>query len=207
VSADSDGDGRGGRTRAKNKSEVPHRTRPRLAARYPVHVTARIQKGLPSIRRKQEYMALFRAFEAARHRNGLRLVHYSVQGNHVHLVAEAKDAGCLARGMQGLTIRMAKRLNKLWKRTGKVFADRYHAHILKTPTEVRNVLDYVFHNARKHKRRPSEDLDPFSSARWFDGWSDRGVCDRYLNPLSVARTWLLSTGWRRRGLLTPQPSG
>ena len=88
-----------------------------------------------------------------------------------------------------------------------MFADRYHAHVLKTPREVRNALDYVFHNAQKHRRRPSQDLDPFSSARWFDGWRDRGVCERYMNPLAEAKTWLLNVGWRHWGLLVPKPSG
>jgi len=186
---------------------MPHLTRPALAPRHPVHVTVSIEKGLPCLRRKLEYMALFGAFEAAEGRNGMRVVHYSIQLNHVHLILEAVNATGLARGMQGLTVRMAKRLNKLWRRKGRVFADRYHAHILKTPREVKNALAYVFHNAKKHKRRPSQELDPFSSARWFDGWSDRGVCERYLNPLAAARTWLLNVGWRRHGLLIPQPFG
>jgi len=190
---------------------MSHLARPELAPRHPVHVTVNIEKGLPCLRRKLEYMALFGAFEAAEDRNGMRVVHYSIQGNHVHLILEAENAKCLARGMQGLTVRMAKRLNKLWRRTGRVFADRYHAHILKTPREVKNALAYVFHNAKKHRRRPSQqELDPFpsgSSARWFDGWRDRGVCQRYLNPLALAKTWLLNVGWRRHGLLIPQPFG
>jgi len=50
-------------------------------------------------------------------------------------------------------IRVAKGLNKLWARRGKVFADHYHDRILRTPREVRNALCYVLHNAKKHGLR------------------------------------------------------
>ncbi len=196
-----------GRRPKGEKAGHPHRGRPALAPRYPVHVTAKIVKSLPSLRRKREFMALFHIFERAYDKNGMRLIHYSVQGNHIHLIIEAKNASALTRGMQGLCVRIAKRLNKLWQRRGQVFAERYHAHILKTPREVKHALNYVLKNAYKHKQRPREVLDPFSSARWFDGWNDRGVSERYLNPLATAKTWLLNFGWRYHGLLSPQPSG
>ena len=43
-------------------------------------------------------------------------------------------------------IRIARVLNKLWRRRGRVFADRYHDRILKTPREVKNALVYVLAN-------------------------------------------------------------
>jgi len=152
-------------------------------------------------------------------RFGFRVVHYSVQSNHLHLIAEAPDRRALTRGVQGLLIRLAKGLNRLWRRKGSVFSDRYHDRILKTPREVRNALVYVLQNGVKHgatfwlRRSGSQEVrtvDPHSSGRWFDGWRDppplRGGGGA--RP-QAARTWLLRTGWRRHGLLTltdaPEP--
>ena len=61
--------------------------------------------------------------------------------------------------------------NRLWKRLGKVFDDRFYDRVLRTPREVRNALAYVLDNARRHGVviGPGEP-DPFSSGRWFDGW-------------------------------------
>jgi hypothetical protein len=110
------------------------------------------------------------------------------------MLVEADGRESLSRGMQGLAIRMARALNRAWTRTGKVFADRYHAHVLRTPREVRNALAYVLGNARKHGARLLEAIDPFSSAAWFESWSDSA-------PVARARTWLLRVGWRRRGAI------
>ena len=208
------GERRKGAGRKKDpNSGVPHLRRAPLAARFPVHVTMKLRRGLPKLRRKACYRVLATAFAQARERPGrlengrFRLVHYSIQNDHLHLIVEAKDRPSLSRGLQGLAIRIARGLNRLWHRKGKVFADRYHDHILRTPREVRNALRYVLQNARRHlqhfkKRRP----DPFSSGPWFDGWRDFTDDGRLgTAPLATARTWLLKKGWRRRGLLHLAP--
>src|SRR5204862_6807235 len=82
---------------------------------------------------------------------------------------EADDARGLGRGMKGLCVRIARALNRLWKRVGSVFSDRYHARVLRTPREVRNALNYVLHNAARHGSRLGGP-DPCSSGAWFDGW-------------------------------------
>ena len=141
---------------------------------------------------------------------GFRLCHYAILNDHVHLVAEAPGRDALRRGLQGLAIRLAKALNKLWGRRGRVFADRYHDRILKTPREVRNALVYVLGNARHHAAAGRmvavpQPIDTFSSAPWFDGFREpltmRGL-DDVPRPVASARTWLLTTGWRRHGLLS-----
>jgi REP element-mobilizing transposase RayT len=179
---------------------VSHAARPALAARHPVHVTMRLRAGLPSLRRKHAFVALWRAFRAGRERSGFRLVHFSVQTNHLHLIVEAQHKLALARGLQGLAVRMARGLNRTWRRRGSVFGDRYHARALRTPREVRHALVYVLANARKHGIRFS-DLDPFASGRFFDGWRDRLGPWRLPEPVAAARTWLLGLGWRRHGLI------
>ena len=59
--------------------------------------------------------------------------------------------------MQGLAIRLARSLNRLAGRTGKVFSDRFHSLVLKTLREVANAIRYVLENFRHHLR---EDVGP-----------------------------------------------
>jgi hypothetical protein len=122
-----------------------------------------------------------------------------MQSNHLHFVVEAADARSIARGMQGLLVRVAKALNRHWERRGRVLGDRYHARILRTPREVRTALVYVLQNARKHGARITG-IDAFSSGPWFEGWRDR--LGRTASPIATARSWLLSKGWRRSGLIS-----
>ena len=182
---------------------VSHHGRAELKERFPVHVTVRIARGLPGLRDRNAYRLLLRSFRAGRDRFGFRLNHYSVQTNHIHMIVEAEDSRSLTRGMQGLQIRIAKALNKLWHRAGKVFADRYHNRILCTPREVWNVLAYVLNNGRRHGSFAMKDIpDPFSSGRWFDGWIEELESDSSASrPITRARSWLQRVGWRIHGLI------
>jgi putative transposase len=183
------------------RAGVPHGPRAPLAARYPVHVTARLRAGLPSLRRKESYRAILRAFEAGAERNGFRLTHYSVQSTHVHLIVEAPNRLALSRGTQGLLIRVARALNRAWQRRGSVFSDRYHDRILRSPKEVRNALAYVLNNAKRHGIFEAG-VDSFSSGRWFDGWREAKPSVLVPSILPKARTWLLTLGWRHWGLIS-----
>jgi len=137
---------------------------------------------------------------AAANRAVFRVVHFSVQGNHIHLIVEAHDKPSLSRGMQWLAARVARTLNGLMGIRGGVWRERYHAHTLTAPREVRNTLVYVLMNARKHGVRLESEVDPCSSAAWFDGFTDhRPLVDD--NPVSAPRTWLAGVGWRRHGLV------
>jgi REP element-mobilizing transposase RayT len=157
----------------------------------------KLRCGLPSLRRGTAHSVLIGAFRAMRERAHFRLVHYSIQSNHLHFVCEALDRRELTLGVQSLAIRIAKGLNALWQRAGELFADRYHDRILRTPREVRNVLRYVLTNSARHGVAMADGgSDPYSSARWFDISLDRGAeFDQTRTPLARARTWLLSTGW------------
>jgi REP-associated tyrosine transposase len=95
------------------------------------------------------------------------------RGNHLHLLVEASDREGLTRGIQGLGIRIARALNHLMQRRGRVVHDRYHAHILRTPTEVRHARRYLLNNAAHHYG--SVGADAFASQR----------------PVVPPRTWLL----------------
>jgi REP element-mobilizing transposase RayT len=167
-----------------------------------VLVTIRLRSGLPSLRWKRELALVRNRLELATHRFEVRWVHYSIQSNHAHFIVEARDEHARARAMQGLLVRVARGLNRLWRRKGSVLDDHYHARSLKTPREVRNALVYVLNNARKHGVH-FDGPDPCSSAATFDGWNEPigGAVAARASPLARARTWLLSIGWRRHGLI------
>jgi len=182
---------------------VSHRTRDGLERRLPAQVTMRVERGLPSLRGLKEFAVLRGAMVAGCERRGFRLVHFSVQSNHLHLIVEGDCRTSLSRGMQGLAVRMARALNRLWRRIGSVFADRFHDRILRSPSEVWNALRYVLCNARKHGAWTSRSRpDPMSSAPWFDGWRE-GLLERpESSPTPRGRTWLLNDGWSRFGLIS-----
>lgn len=189
------------------RAMAPHSARPTLSRHHPVHVTTRLGPGLPRLRNPAELDAIRRAFGTGAGRFGCRLVHYSIQNDHLHLLLEAECAASVSRGVKGLLVRIARSLNRLWRRTGRVFADRFYAHVLRTPREVRNALVYVLNNARKHIGR-YRGIDPASSGIAFDGWTHPTTLagprrDMGPPPILAARSWLLTIGWRRHGRIDP----
>ena len=192
-----------GRKRSPGRRpSVAHRARPRLDARHPALITLRARCGVDWLRTPRAYRALESALGAAS-RDSFRVVHFSVQTDHVHLIVEADSADDLSHGMRGLAIRCALAVNRVTGRRGALWGDRYHANALRTPRMVRNALVYVLANARKHLR-VRRGIDPCSSARWFDGFRDAGNASAPIGAPAMcgARTWLLRTGWRRHGLLS-----
>jgi REP element-mobilizing transposase RayT len=196
-----------GRPRALG-AKLRHAPRPRVSPHHPVLVTLRAAPGSPNLRRSSCFAAIERALRAAKERAGFGVVHFTTQTNHLHLVVEARDADALSRGMQGLAIGVARGVNRAAGRRGKLWADRFHARALRSPREVRNAICYVVQNTRRHATTERELvdpgwIDPRSSGPWFDGW--RGAPDRPEPtgdpPTSQPRTWLLSRGWRRSGLI------
>ena len=171
-----------------------HRARADHAKGIPVHVTLRRLPDLPDFRFPLVHAEIVRCIEASQ-REDFRIVHYSVQSDHIHLIVEA-DASGLERGMRGFTIRTAKRLNRnVMKRTGKVWADRFHRHDLRTPTEVRNAIVYVLANGSKHGVVPPGRIDPCSSGRYFTGWINPIPPIDGDIPVRPAQTWLLARSW------------
>jgi REP element-mobilizing transposase RayT len=196
-----------GRRPKGERAGISHHGRPRVARTTPVHVTLKVLPHVWNLRSRRSLRAIEAALDAAKSWKTFRVVHFSAQGDHLHLVVEADGQEVLSSGMQGLTIRFAKGLNRLMGRRGKVFADRFHAHVLETPSEVRNCLAYVLLNHRSHRARGGDRVgrgvaDPFSSAALFDGWKEQLGPAKGPSVTSPPRTWLLATGWRRRGLLS-----
>jgi REP element-mobilizing transposase RayT len=184
---------------------MPHRARPLHRAAHPVHLTLRARTGLPSLRRSAVYRVVRDCIGRASG-DRFRIVQFSVQHDHLHLLVEASDRSALASGARGLAIRTARRLNGHLGLRGRVWADRYHTRAMKTPAEVRHALVYVLMNIKKHSAERCDGIDPRSSAPWFDGFTpDRAPAPtRDPPPVRPALTWLAARGWRRRGLIDPR---
>jgi putative transposase len=143
------------------KSRVAHRARPDHKARHPVHVTLRAVAGLTSLRSPRVFPAVRDALAAAS-RQSFRLIHFSVQSDHLHLIVEASDKLALERGILGLIIRVARAVNRGLGRSGAVWGDRYHARALKSPLEVRHGIVYVLFNFKKHRPGEGQRIDSCS---------------------------------------------
>ncbi|HEY5946170.1 MAG TPA: hypothetical protein VIV40_11795, partial [Kofleriaceae bacterium] len=101
------------------------------------------------------------------------------------------------------------------RRRGTVFPDRFHQEIITTPKQARHTLAYVLNNWRKHREdrdglASTWKVDPFSTGVLFEGWKERQDEVTYVpyretyQPMVVylAKTWLLSEGWRKHGLIS-----
>ncbi len=155
--------------------------------------------GLRSLRQAAEGAVIVEAIRSVR-RIGFRVVHYSIQSNHLHLIVEADSRDDMVSGMRSLGGRLAKRLNKLWQRTGKLFVERFHERILKSLRQVRNALRYVLNNHRKHGASSEANRpDHYSSGAHFDGWADywRKPDVPRPNPCASPGSWKLQVGWKR----------
>jgi REP element-mobilizing transposase RayT len=217
-----------GRPRKGARAGSPHKKRPELKPRYPVHAVLRVHSAIGSLRKRFMYQALREATLSValrelhdRETGAFRIVHISIQRDHVHLIVEADNKTALSRGMQSFQISAAKHLNRAVsrdraeRRRGAVFPDRFYQEIIKTPTQARNALSYVLNNWRKHREDRGElqrtwKVDPFSTGALFMGWKELEgqlwmwpLRETY-QPLVVYRptTWLLREGWERAGSIT-----
>ncbi|MBL8716287.1 MAG: hypothetical protein JNL79_09845 [Myxococcales bacterium] len=195
------GGAREGAGRPRKQGSESHRRRPDASPDHPQHVTLRVAKGVWNLRAERSFRPLRRAFGALTQR-GFRVVHYSIQGNHVHLVVEVEGHRAFTTGLRALAAHVTHALHRVMGRGGRVLASRTHARALRTPSEVRNVLRYVLRN-RTHHVPADVALDPFSTAPFFDDWAS---LDLQPPPLHAGRareradapprTWLLCGGYR-----------
>ncbi len=169
----------------------------------------RVREGLPPLREQALFGAIregIRLASRSRRVGGFRVVQFSVQRDHLHLIVEAHDRVVLSRGMKGLAVRVARAVNRVLRQHGQFIGERFHARDLRSPREVRNALVYVLMNFRKHARRAvaARAVDGYSSAPWFDGFRGAvGPPGAEVNAVVPSETWLATTGWRRHGLIRP----
>jgi REP element-mobilizing transposase RayT len=175
-----------------------------------VHVVLKSARRI-SWRRGRVYNVLWRVVCGFLGREDFRIVHLSIQKNHLHLLVEARDRRALTEGMKSFATRAARALNKDEGGCGKVFAYRYHATQITTARQARHALAYVLNNWRRHREdfdcaaARAAKLDPYSSALAFDGWTESfGVPVGYAPlPVSEPDTDLLRSGWMRFGRVDP----
>jgi REP element-mobilizing transposase RayT len=210
-----------GRKPTGARAGTSHKERPKVTPGYGLHVVLRVVPEVGSLRRRRMYKAVREATIVAAVRERIRIVHISLQRTHVHLLVEARDAKALASGMQGFQISMARNINtvlgdgKFRRRRGRVFVDRYHLTVVKSPTQARHTISYILSNWRKH----GEDkeglastwlVDPFSSGISFPDWKELDGKDvmwpvrETYDPLMVRRPtgWLLREGWKKSGAIS-----
>jgi REP element-mobilizing transposase RayT len=200
-----------GRKPVGEKAKASHHRRPEVpkAAKGALHVTLKVIEGLPSLRKGRCMKAIWGALAKGKERFGMRVVHFCVQKNHLHLIVEVSGRKALFSGMQGLCIRLARRLNGALGRKGKLFADRYQAESLDSFARIRRALAYVLNNQRRHAYqhggwvKRSDYIDPCTSGWFFDGWRGRKVKppEGLDPPVVAAREFPLAKGWRRYGLI------
>jgi len=206
-----------GRKRKGAHARERHAARPVFKAHHPLHVVMRVVPEVGSLRRRKMYQAMRQATITAALREWFRIVHISLQRDHVHMLVEADHKAALARGMQSFQVSAARNINValgdgVRRRRGKVFADRYHFEVITTPTRAHRALGYVLSNWRHH----NEDrqgvastwlVDPFSSGILFPDWKELEgeawmwpIRETY-DPMMVRRpqSWLLREGWKRGG--------
>jgi REP element-mobilizing transposase RayT len=194
------GGARVGAGRKKQRDRGPsHAARSVLSGRVPVHVTVKVRAHVWNLRTRRCFEILCAAFVAGCNRFGMRVIGLGIQGNHLHLLVEAACAAALAAGMKGLEVRIARGLNRLMGRRGAVFVERFNAHVLRTPREVRRAMHYISRNTAKHaaqagRRLPAGYRDPYTIG-YFGARTllPEGVEGMVVPP----ETWLLMYGWRR----------
>jgi REP-associated tyrosine transposase len=183
-----------GRKLKAPRPRVSHKARAQFDHAAAVLVTLRVATSVWNLRSKRCFGLIEQCFAGARERFGLRIIEFSVLGNHLHLLVEADSSKALSRGMQGLAVRIAKALNRVMNRRGPVFDDHYHSRLLRSPTELVNAIAYVLGNHEHHygPSGPSQGIDPYSSL----------ACDP-AHLLGRPKTWLILIGWRRARVKSP----
>jgi putative transposase len=211
----------------------PHLKRRPLGPRSALHIVLRVERAIGSLRKRFMYRALREATIAVAVRElaydevkgAFRIVHVSIQRTHMHLLVEADNRKALSAGMRSFQISAAKHINREYsekkgmamaaRRRGRVFVDRYHEELIKTPRQARRSLAYVLNNWRKHREdvashTESWNVDPYSSGFQFLGWKEREQAEELwrardsYEPLVVymPKTWLLSQGWLKHGRIS-----
>ena len=200
------------------RAGVSHLCRPEVSWHRPAHVTLRVRRHVPNLRTKKVLRRIWACFDKGAVTTSFRVVQYSVQSNHLHLIVESASTRALSRGMQGLAIRIARSLNKMiGHRRQPIFADRFHSRPIRTAQQARNAMRYVLNNRRRHMRQFGRlagplYVDPFSSA-WSSGAYAQPLDAAFSParqlgaefarppPIASARSWLLRRGWHRLGYL------
>src|SRR5262245_18767794 len=205
--------GRGGARKGAGRKRSPssgieHKKRAPIVPKHPQQITIRCAREVAFLRRPVVRKAVHALLQKQHERwPGFRVTAFSVQSNHLHLIVEADSVAIFASAIRGLCIRIARQLNRVLRRRGRFFAEWHHRECLECPRHARNSLAYVLLNHRRHAHKRGDvvmpyPVDPYSSARWFDGFVEPIRLAEEARPTLPARTWLGTVGWRLYGLIS-----
>lgn len=148
--------------KALHDKGIRHTSREIINKPTSLHLTIKVRENKADIQNKRLLKSLHHAIKRARLKS-LRVIHYTLEYNHLHLLVEADNNKHLGQSMQALGISLAKAINKYKGVKGAVYKHRYHLRKIHTARELKNVLHYIFQNGMKHKRCKSV-LDLYNSA-------------------------------------------
>lgn len=141
---------------------VRHIARDKVTRNTSLHLTIKIERVKAGLKNKDVVKQLHESIKKAR-KMGLRVIHYTLEFDHLHLLVETDNNDQLSKGMQSFGISFSKGINKIKQEAGKVYKTRYHFRKLKTPKEIKNVIHYILGNSIKHSKKGSI-LSPYNSA-------------------------------------------
>ncbi|HLE13093.1 MAG: hypothetical protein A2504_12410 [Bdellovibrionales bacterium RIFOXYD12_FULL_39_22] len=164
------GGSRIGSGRPKSSKFISHVERPRIKRNMAIHVNLHLKESLTSINlRTKDFFKLFRQAVKTARRRGLRIVHYSLMHNHLHLIIEAANNEELSKGMQSFALSLSKLVNyRVSGRIKKLWQDRYWMRLLSSPREIKIALQYVLKNPQKKFSSPTV-MDLYSSVLAMSG--------------------------------------
>lgn len=190
-----------------------------FSAAHPLHITLRLRDGLPNLRSRKGAAIVKHAMQGVQGKD-LRILHFAILSNHIHLLCEGDNSQALYRAMKSFCSRMGLH-NRAWaqknviqnldKKGYGIFRGRYDVKVLKSPRQVKNALRYVLLNPSKHfSKNPY--IDQFTSGVIFRDWKKLLGYDLSLKAISVQkvaawktrlnemlsppRLWLTSIGWQ-----------
>ena len=129
---------------------IRHIQRERFERESSFHITIKVRQEKSDLQNKMILKALHRAIMKARYKS-LKVIHYTLEFNHIHLLVEAYNQEQLSNCMQSFGVTLAKMINKVKFKKGRVYKHRYHLRRLSSVMELKNVLKYIFNNGIKHK--------------------------------------------------------
>jgi REP element-mobilizing transposase RayT len=192
-----------GRKKRAGKASDPHRERERFETRLPVQVTLKMRPDVVNLRRDDVFEKIEASLRTGAERDDAKVCDFTVLGDHLHFIVDAANNKALTSVVSSVAIRIAKQINKLLGRKGRVFNDRFHARVLRSPSEVRNSRHYILNNFRKHlaQRLATERTQPQAAhicvtPKHLDIASQILAMPDWIDPYS-------SAGLRRKGIAWP----
>ena len=146
---------------ALNDIGIRHVKRPKISKLTALHLTIKVRSNKADIKSKSILKALHHAIKRARLKK-LKIIHYTLEYNHLHVLVECHNNKILHQGMQAFGISLSKAINRIKRLKGAVYKHRYHFRKCTSRRDYKNVLHYIFANGVKHKRTSSY-IDPYNS--------------------------------------------